>query len=101
MAEQSNWRFCHKCDAIFFSGYGGDRCPAGDTHSGQGFNFVLPHEDDRFLPHNNPPGAGIYSNDVPVQMFRGFTANADYYGLPVRFLKVVDGGNSPKSFPQC
>jgi hypothetical protein len=42
---QPNWRFCVKCNVMFFcaiAGKGGGRCPAGDTHTDQGFNFALP-----------------------------------------------------------
>ena len=44
MAEQANWRFCQKCHAMFFAGYGGGRCPTGGSHSAQGVNFVLLHD---------------------------------------------------------
>ncbi|MER5276540.1 hypothetical protein ABT025_12380, partial [Streptomyces sp. NPDC002809] len=44
-ATQNNWRFCQKCFAMFYWGYPTDGvCPAGGSHSAQGFNFVLPFD---------------------------------------------------------
>ena len=36
MAEQTNWRYCQKCHAMFFNGYQGGRCPAGGSHMPRG-----------------------------------------------------------------
>jgi hypothetical protein len=45
MPSQTDWRFCHKCDAMFFNGFPGKgQCPAGSGHDAAGFNFNLPHE---------------------------------------------------------
>ena len=47
MAEQTNWRYCQNCHAMFFNGYQGGRCPAGDgkgSHSAQGLFFALPYD---------------------------------------------------------
>jgi TIR domain len=42
---QPDWRFCEKCQSMFFDGYPTKGvCPAGGAHSAQGFNFVLPHD---------------------------------------------------------
>jgi len=42
---QEGWRFCRKCQAMFFDGYPGKGvCPAGGAHAAEGFNFVLPHD---------------------------------------------------------
>jgi M6 family metalloprotease-like protein len=47
---QRDWRFCTKCNGLFFSGANGSyyrenqRCPAGDLHNPAGYNFVLSHE---------------------------------------------------------
>jgi hypothetical protein len=42
---QADWRFCEKCQSMFFDGYPTKGvCPAGGTHSADGFNFVLPHD---------------------------------------------------------
>jgi hypothetical protein len=43
MPDQSNWRYCEKCHALFFNGYQGGRCPAGGSHSAQGLIFALPY----------------------------------------------------------
>jgi hypothetical protein len=43
--DQSDWRFCNKCQAIFYNGYRSKgRCPTGGAHAAQGYNFVLPHD---------------------------------------------------------
>jgi hypothetical protein len=42
---QANWRFCHKCNMMFFDGFPQKGvCPAGGGHEAAGFNFVLPHD---------------------------------------------------------
>jgi hypothetical protein len=40
---QPNWRFCHRCQGLWFSGAGGSgSCPAGGGHSREGSgNYVL------------------------------------------------------------
>src|SRR5689334_9092940 len=49
LADQEFWRFCGKCNGMFFSGENGtyyrqnQRCPAGGPHYPMGFNFVLPY----------------------------------------------------------
>ena len=40
---QDQWRFCNKCDGLFYDGYSTKGvCPAGGGHVSQGFIFVLP-----------------------------------------------------------
>jgi hypothetical protein len=42
---QRDWRFCHKCAAIFFDGFPNKgSCKAGGAHESAGWNFVLPHD---------------------------------------------------------
>jgi hypothetical protein len=42
---QRDWRFCRKCQAIFFDGVPNKgACKAGGAHEAAGFNFVLPHD---------------------------------------------------------
>lgn len=42
---QTQWRFCNKCYVMFYDGYQAKgRCTAGDGHSAQGYDFVLPHQ---------------------------------------------------------
>src|SRR3954463_10081553 len=39
---QGDWRFCHKCQALFFNGYAGKGvCAAGGGHEAAGYYFVL------------------------------------------------------------
>ncbi|TWI69491.1 hypothetical protein IP91_00560 [Pseudoduganella lurida] len=43
--SQGDWRYCHKCHAMFFSGFPAKGvCKAGGAHEAMGFNFVLPHD---------------------------------------------------------
>jgi hypothetical protein len=45
--DQPDWRFCNKCNAVFYSGAPDKgRCPAGGAHVPQGFLFSL-HYDSR------------------------------------------------------
>jgi hypothetical protein len=89
---QGNWRYCKNCHGMFFNGYGGGRCPAGGSHAADGMIFVLPHRQDLMLPWNIPPGgAGINPKDLKA-MFSGFLANANYYGMPTKFLAAVGKG---------
>jgi hypothetical protein len=47
MPEQGDWRFCAKCEVMFFDGFPNKGvCPAGGPHQAAGFTFVLPHLDD-------------------------------------------------------
>lgn len=40
---QQDWRFCNKCDGLFYDGYSEKGvCPGGGSHFAQGFNFELP-----------------------------------------------------------
>ena len=42
--SQSNWRWCHKCQGLFFGGNPGPVCPAGGTHDKTGSgNYSLLH----------------------------------------------------------
>lgn len=39
---EANWRWCVKCQALFWNGADGGRCPAGGTHSAGGVkNYVI------------------------------------------------------------
>jgi prepilin-type processing-associated H-X9-DG protein len=44
---QDSWRFCEKCQSLFFDGFATKGvCPAGGGHSAQGYDFFLPHRAD-------------------------------------------------------
>lgn len=44
-APQAGWRFCGKCNELFFDGSPNKgRCPAGGGHQASGLNFILPHD---------------------------------------------------------
>jgi Common central domain of tyrosinase len=34
--QQSNWRWCHKCEGLYFAGNPGSHCPAGGAHDQTG-----------------------------------------------------------------
>ena len=40
----ADWRYCDKCQAMFFDGYPTKGVCAGGAHNAQGFNFMLPHD---------------------------------------------------------
>lgn len=45
MPVQTEWRFCHKCNAMFFDGFPTKgMCPAGGGHTAAGFVFKLPYD---------------------------------------------------------
>lgn len=42
---QRDWRFCRKCQTMYFDGYPNKgRCAAGGAHEAAGFNFTLEHD---------------------------------------------------------
>jgi hypothetical protein len=42
---QANWRYCRKCQAMFYDGYPSKgSCPSGTEHAAAGLNFVLQHD---------------------------------------------------------
>ena len=44
--SQASWRFCSKCNALFFDGYQAKgNCPGGGGHVAAGYDFVLPTDD--------------------------------------------------------
>jgi hypothetical protein len=53
--SQSNWRWCHKCEGLFFGGNPNPKCPAGGAHEKVGSG-------NYFLAHNLPPLPGWQSN---------------------------------------
>ncbi len=45
MPVQSEWRFCHKCNVMFFNGFPNKgNCPSGGEHEAAGFTFVLSYD---------------------------------------------------------
>jgi hypothetical protein len=43
--EQPNWRWCHKCQGMFFGGNSGSVCPAGGAHDATGSgNYSVAHD---------------------------------------------------------
>jgi hypothetical protein len=41
--EQDNWRWCSKCQSLFWAGTGASACPAGGAHDGiKSANYALP-----------------------------------------------------------
>ncbi|WP_281404391.1 zinc-dependent metalloprotease [Pyxidicoccus fallax] len=42
---QSSWRWCHKCQGMFFGGHSNSVCPAGGAHENVGsYNYHLAHD---------------------------------------------------------
>ncbi|MFF0033964.1 CAP domain-containing protein [Streptomyces avermitilis] len=45
MSQQTDWRFCGKCQAMFFDGYPKKgACPTSGSHKAVGYNFCLPYD---------------------------------------------------------
>ena len=66
-SSQSNWKFCQKCNALFFNGYNGGTCPKGGRHAAQGFDFVLPYNADAAAQSGarRPPSASGTASGSP------------------------------------
>jgi hypothetical protein len=47
VTAQDNWRWCHKCQGLFFAGNPGSRCPTGGAHDQMGSG-------DYYLVQNSP-----------------------------------------------
>jgi hypothetical protein len=70
MALQDQWRFCNKCNAMFFDGFPAKgHCAAdGGGHQAQGFMFTLPHD----VPESpNAQGAWRFCNKCNEMFFDG------------------------------
>jgi hypothetical protein len=74
---QQDWRFCNKCDGLFYDGYPQKGvCPGSGGHFAQGFNFELP-----FNNTNNAKGTGDtqkdwrYCGKCHGMFFAGFAGN--------------------------
>ncbi len=70
MPEQAAWRFCAKCEAMFFDGFPSKGvCAAGGPHQAAGFNFVLPHD----VPETpTAQAAWRFCRKCEVMFFDGF-----------------------------
>jgi matrixin/putative peptidoglycan binding protein len=53
--HQGNWRWCHKCQGLFFTENPGPRCPAGGPHENVGSGLYI-------LAHNLPATTGWQGN---------------------------------------
>ncbi len=43
--DQNNWRWCHKCQGMYFAGHNAGVCPAGGTHDHTGSgNYRISHD---------------------------------------------------------
>jgi hypothetical protein len=86
---QSGWRFCTKCNGLFYFGPdGSDRrpdqvCPADGLHNAAGYNFVLAHDLIRSLRGGRKPNN---------QQYWRFCTKC--YGL---FYWGKDGGDHPEN----
>lgn len=59
--NQASWRFCGKCQSLFYDGFPNKgRCPAGGGHSAAGWTFHLPYRD----LGQSTPGIGPAQNIV-------------------------------------
>jgi hypothetical protein len=87
MAQQGHWRFCHKCNAMFFNGFPAKGlCAAGGGHEAQGFNFLLPHD----VPENPKAQAHWRFCHKCSDMF--------FDGLPNKGKCKAGGGHAAQGF---
>jgi hypothetical protein len=75
MPVQSDWRFCHKCNVMFFNGFPEKgSCPAdGGGHEAAGFNFDLPHDEPETA---NAQAGWRFCPKCNAMHFGGGTCNA-------------------------
>jgi hypothetical protein len=70
MDQQGDWRFCGKCEVMFFDGFPTKgACAAGGPHSAAGFNFTLPHDG---APTPNDQGDWRFCQKCNAMFFNGF-----------------------------
>ncbi|HEY0734802.1 MAG TPA: hypothetical protein VGD69_07825 [Herpetosiphonaceae bacterium] len=72
MPNQEDWRFCQKCQALFFNGFPNKgRCPAGGGHRRESSarNFFLPHD---VAESNHAQGAWRFCHKCNAMFFDGF-----------------------------
>jgi len=69
-ASQRSWRFCRKCNVMFFDGYPNKGvCSAGGGHVAQGYNFDLTYD----VPESpTAQGAWRYCHRCHVMFFDGY-----------------------------
>jgi hypothetical protein len=68
--DQRDWRFCGKCEELFFDGFPDKgKCPAGGGHEAHGFNFVLPHDQPESPDRQ---GAWRFCGKCHAMFFDGF-----------------------------
>lgn len=67
---QVDWRFCVRCEAMFFDGAASKgSCPSGGGHAAMGFNFDLPFD----IPESaNDQGGWHFCNKCFVMFFDGY-----------------------------
>jgi len=72
MDQQGEWRFCQKCDAMFFNGNPSKgTCAAGGGHDAAGFNFTLPHDG---AETTTDQGSWRFCDKCNAMFFDGFPA---------------------------
>ena len=82
---QEGWRFCEKCQSLFFDGFPAKGvCAAGGAHAAQGFNFVLPHT------------AG--HRGQPDWRFCGKCQSLFFDGYPAKGVCAAGGTHVPQGF---
>jgi hypothetical protein len=84
---QNNWRWCSKCQGLAYGGNPAGPCPAGTTHSLDGFNYALAINIPDFPGQNNwrwckkcggLAYAGHGAGRCPAREGHDFSASADY-----------------------
>jgi hypothetical protein len=71
---QQDWRFCNKCDGLFYDGYPEKgSCSAGGGHVAQGFNFELPFNTQ---PKSDTQDNWRYCGKCHGMFYAGFPNNS-------------------------
>jgi hypothetical protein len=94
---QNNWRFCNKCQALFYDGYPNKgRCPAGGGHVAQGLNFKLFYVDES-PPPTKPENAPTISVSSPQSKTFLVQGSGFKPGAQIA-IRVADDALSPNLF---
>jgi hypothetical protein len=71
--RQYNWRFCNKCEVMFYDGYPGKGvCPIGGGHVAQGYMFGLWDVNGPSFPHDRMQSDWRFCNKCQVLYFDGY-----------------------------
>ncbi|WP_051030176.1 hypothetical protein [Nocardia takedensis] len=104
---QKDWRFCGKCNGLFFSAQGAERgvCPAGGRHRPVGWNFYIPNREQGASEQRGQPNWRFCGNCHGMfwdgEAHKGVCAGApEAGGFPLRGVLGSDGKFAPFRMPE-